>query len=663
MYKINKTQFNAYDGINTYTNPRELYDQVESITGNNYTLTAQNTLEQNISIWLDENLSILTPNDILIEFTFDNIQLIGDNKVAFDIMAKSNQNGIRFAASDVFISYNTDAFGTNVVENEKIQASKETIIENDIYTLELTDQDESIVKFLVNAGFEPNELYPLSQITEKFLHVEIEIQNIIELASINFDGFSMDNQSFFYDVTTGEYISFDKVAVNEPFFPFLIPNIISISPNPVPAGTRLDEHILTITGDNFGDHNNNQGAFDQNCANCKVRFADSDNPMFGHVYARGSDIISWTNTEIKLHIPSATAVSGLYQNSAASGGMRVESPTGSSSEIDIHIPYSVLNFQPSPNILTPAKRFASSLQTGNGIIFNYHNKNHSLTGGKKAEVDRAFAKWCEKTDIGWTISDVVLTDSNFPGLISGSDNRNIISAQPDSEFEHPTHRAFVRISGHYSFCNTNVIYISDVDVILRNTSFNPDKADEWYNYVLHELGHAHLLYHSVEPSSNIYQEYIMYHDLTNINNLGNEQNGTLHRHPIQFDDEEGAETIFTSSTNLLASCDGISPISSIGCNGVNPVKSPSGIVSDIAVYPNPNYGNELYLSIDLEESLNFTVDILTIAGQQSIMSKDFNGILGNNIMQLPISNNLPQGSYILRVSSTKGIHTLKFIQL
>ena len=63
-------------------------------------------------------------------------------------------------------------------------------------------------------------------------------------------------------------------------------------------------------------------------------------------------------------------------------------------------------------------------------------------------------------------------------------------------------------------------------------------------FVLHELGHAHLLYHSINPDEGTLEEYIMHYDLSDINNPGDSQMGILHRHPIQANDEEGAETIF-----------------------------------------------------------------------------------------------------------------------
>jgi len=660
-YQIKKNSFFAVDASSSFGHPAKIYNQIES-NGEVFTeKIASNTIEKNIEQWLNSNLLIESTTDILIEFSFENIELVGTDKVEFDIMAKSNQEGIKFAASDVYISYSTEAFGENIVANDKIEATKETVIENEVYNLQLTDESAQIVKFLVNAGFEPDELYSLSQITEKFIHVKLDIADVIQLASLSFDDFLMANQSLFYDEEAGEFVGFDKIAVESPIFPFLVPQIETIAPNPVPAGTRIEDDILTITGTMFGNHNLTDGSFDMTCTDCQVRFKDSDNP-FSHIYARGKDIISWLDDEIRLNIPSATGIGGPYQHSAASGEMRVESPTGNSNEVDIDIPYSVLNFQSSEQRINPAKRFASQQQTSEGIIFNYHE---NVVGGKKIEADRAFSKWCDKTSIGWKISDTILDDSNISGLLSGTDQRNVISVQPDSEFPSSNARAFVKITGHFGGCgDDNIVYIRDVDVAINNDDFDFDDADNWYNYVLHELGHAHLLYHSIYPEIDPTSEnqHIMYFDVTLINNIGVTA-GNMHRHPVQNVDEEGAETVFPSSANLLVSCDAVNPITALGCSGLNSTNQLHDFIKEVYIFPNPTFDKNLFLYLHLEKGLIVNLDLYNSTGKQIHKLGEFNTSPGENTIPLGLISNVPKGSYILKITSEKGNFFSKFIRL
>lgn len=189
-YFFDGQPYPAVDRYFTYTSlTREIYEPIEKVLKKDFVKLKPNTFEEKVGSWFKENLLVKTNTDILIEFTFDNIQVTGVDEVEFDIMAKSNQEGIKFAASDVYISYNEDAFGSFVVSNDKIEATKETVIDNNVYTLELTDDAAQIVKFLVNADLEPIELYPLSVVPEKFLHIKLDIESVIELASLSFEDF------------------------------------------------------------------------------------------------------------------------------------------------------------------------------------------------------------------------------------------------------------------------------------------------------------------------------------------------------------------------------------------------------------------------------------------------------------------------------------------
>lgn len=156
----------------------------------------------------------------------------------------------------------------------------------------------------------------------------------------------------------------------------------------------------------------------------------------------------------------------------------------------------------------------------------------------------------------------------------------------------------------------------------------------------------------------------MYYDLTNINNLGDTQMGILHRHPIQANDEEGAETVFPSSANLLSTCSpSVAPIDNIGCTGANSTTNIPEHISDVKVYPNPVIGEKLYLSLSLETSTDFVVDILTVAGRTITSRQYVSGQVGQNLIELHNLQALPRGSYLVRVSSESNSFLVKFVQL
>jgi hypothetical protein len=500
-YRYGRERFQATDRFITYDNLKtEIYEQIIQQTTSEYIVKKKNTLEKNIEAWLEETLAVVSNTDILIEFTFDNINLIGTDEVEFDILAKSNQENIKFAASDVYISYSIEAFGESVVANDKIEATKETVIEDQVYTLYLTDEASNIVKFLIDAGLEPNQLYPLSPTAEKFLHVKLDIENIYELASLSFEDFLMTNQSFFYDETTGEFVGFDKIAVQNPIFPFLMPSITGFSPNPITAGTSSE---LTITGTNFG---NTKG---------KVRFPNADDGGMSFMEADDADV-TWSDTEIIVKVPSVRAGVGQQGNPAGSGIFQIQtapSPTFPNGEIAqnnpplslLDIRYAVANFRPIPAGVRP---HMAELNDMNGYTFNLGVFLASEPNAISI-IEQSLCDWNMVTGVNW-ILDAALVQNPMQ---DGNDGVNTIFLGDESNFSGSTSgaTAFTTITGQ--LCpDGSATYIEDVDIVLRadpsnispllgwhyDDASNPDLFDfDFYSVIKHELGHAHNLKHVI----------------------------------------------------------------------------------------------------------------------------------------------------------------------
>lgn len=115
----------------------------------------------------------------------------------FDIFVRSSEEGIRFASSDVFVDYSTEAFGLSVVSNNNIIAEKKQVIENPVYSLVLSDATTKQIKIEVTSAFQPNNLYGLALVPEKFCHMSLNIQDVYALATMSFDDIEMSDQSFF----------------------------------------------------------------------------------------------------------------------------------------------------------------------------------------------------------------------------------------------------------------------------------------------------------------------------------------------------------------------------------------------------------------------------------------------------------------------------------
>lgn len=498
-----------------------------------------------------------------------------------------------------------------------------------------------------------SSLYPLTNLAEGFIHVVLDIENLYQLASLSFEDFSMANESTFYNPSTGQYIGFDKIAVSEPIYPFLAPHIDMIAPNPIPAGTG---DILTITGNQFGN-------FDPlTCTQCRVRFPNGDQTAGQDwVYAFGKDIVTWTDTEITLKVPSATE--GGVNKPAMSGKIRVERPGNggnveTSNQVDIHIPYSVLNNRTSSAHLSSIFRLALWRQTADGIRYEYdEDVPVNLRNIFKNSVDL----WCARTNIAWNIAanDIVISTEN------GSDGINSVVMMPGSTFSSQAALAAVVITGHFTQCGGGgnfTFYLNDVDMKVNEDAYDPFEANwqqKWSNAMLHELGHAHLLNHSKNPSIPSAEEYLMIADQGPF--------GSVFM-PIQDDDATGANTVFASSAVLLgiAGCEGIDPIiphPTGNCGGIDAVGEEVVNASILSVSPSPFLGHALNLEFYSKNQGEFDVTIFNQFGEIFYREKGLQVASGENSIQLTNVEIDVSGIYFISLSNGVIILTSKIIKL
>jgi len=512
------------------------------------------------------------------------------------------------------------------VTNDKITASKGTIIENDVYTLELTDEDIDVVKFLVNSGVDVNQLFPLSQVTEKLLHINLTIGNIYELASLSFDDFLMENQSFFYNEATGEYLTFDQIRIDEPIFPFLVPNITEFAPNPITAGTGSE---LTITGTGFGAV---QGI---------VRFPNADDGGMTMMQADAADIISWNDLEIVVRVPSVRNGVGQQGNPSGSGIFQIETAIGELAEnapplLPLEIRYAVANFRPIPVGVRP---HMADLNGMDGYTFTL-GFSLSNTPNARDIVVEAMCDWNKATDINWVLNDA----TTMVPAADGSDMVNAIFLGNDDNFvgSSADATAFTVITG--STCQDmggNLFtYISDADIILRENlgtilpgiTWHYDEVAapnilqfDFYSVIKHELGHAHNLKHAIPDTKNAVIDESMAV-------LGPQ---ALCPSPISRD----ATVCLELHTHDLDN------------------------EQNILLIPNLVVSNKLNIFIDSNLTGEIIIDIWDITGSNVVSYiVDVNETSTN--IQLELPKKLEQGSYFLRIAQERNhIAMKKFIKL
>lgn len=274
--------------------------------------------------------------------------------------------------------------------------------------------------------------------------------------------------------------------------------ISSFSPTSVVAGSNenIAENLLTITGTDFGTPT----------GSAAILFDDANNGTGGTAYtvvATDNQVVSWTNTEIKVRVPSR-AGTGLFQVRIADGSL-ISSPTV------LDVKYSVLAF----NISGYTKQSNLMNVNGSGGYTVLYSTN---TAGGGVDLDMSPIKTTFQRSLN-TWKDV----SGFNVLEGGTttiqavtgDGKNVVMFDNTNTGNAPLASGVLAVC--YSFGSTcgAATYATrktEFDIVLRNTGvstgsvvfeagpcYPPSNAIDFETVILHELGHALNLGHINDP--------------------------------------------------------------------------------------------------------------------------------------------------------------------
>lgn len=266
----------------------------------------------------------------------------------------------------------------------------------------------------------------------------------------------------------------------------LIPVITSFSPTVTTAGTGV---ILTINGTNFGSSRGSNG---------KVEFRNADDGGKTFIEPRLKDYVSWTNTQIKVRIPSR----GVNGGTAGSGEIRVTAADGTSiaSATQITIEYAILNVTLTQNNI---KSFEPLLQDKNGdggYTIRYapsmQNRSAAQEGFK-----RALDTWTCATNVNWDIGAPTTIEA------ANDDDISVIRFAPSSSFGQEGVLASTLSYWEGYRCGTDTLFwLSEFDMGINSGiswQYGPGGPGagqyDFETVILHELGHAHQLGHVILP--------------------------------------------------------------------------------------------------------------------------------------------------------------------
>lgn len=265
----------------------------------------------------------------------------------------------------------------------------------------------------------------------------------------------------------------------------LVPVITSFSPTVATAGTGT---ILTINGTNFG---NTRGSG-------KVEFRNADDGGKTFMEPRLKDYVSWSNTQIRVRIPSR----GVNGGTAGSGEIRVTASDGSAivSATQITIEFAVLNVALSqPNI----RSFEPLLQNKNnrgGYTVRYAPSIQKMSAAQEG-FQRALNSWVCATNVNWNIGAPTNIDA------ANDDDVTVIRFAPGSSFGQEGVLASTLSYWEGYKCGTDTLFwLSEFDMSINsniNWQFGPggpgNNQFDYETVILHELGHAHQLGHVILP--------------------------------------------------------------------------------------------------------------------------------------------------------------------
>jgi PKD repeat protein len=247
--------------------------------------------------------------------------------------------------------------------------------------------------------------------------------------------------------------------------------VTGFSPSTISAGTQS---VLTINGTGFGVR--------KPSSTVQFRDANSTNSSNCVSVPDSSYILSWTNTQIKVIVPGASA---FRQGGSGSGVVKVIDGDGNiiTSSMSINISYNQFEYK--------KRRIALIGQNGSGGYTFTLNSNFSGNTNAKETFQRALDQWRCSTGVNAIIS----SSTTSTVCNSQSDNMNVVSFA-DANCPLPA-GALGTTYSTYSLCSNSPIMPDGMDMI-----FNPDAnfymgtaapASNQYDFesvALHELGHA-----------------------------------------------------------------------------------------------------------------------------------------------------------------------------
>jgi hypothetical protein len=592
-------------------------------------------------------------NDLTLSFANPQITGTLPRYFEFDVLAQAKNSTTYFDNCLIRIQYNTSAFGSNVVANNKVTITKGTSFNSLTYIdpdANAIDQTSSAmgIPFGTSSSQSTWNRTLLTTTNQQLIHIKIEIQNCGQNTAIDFADQSFTPMFSFYSDAANAPItatlSYDNTFYQNPLNIVLCQVQINDFTSPVNGGVG---DIIEITGLNFGATRGNG----------QVKFKNADDGGVTNFQKLDkNDYISWTDTLIQIKMPSRIDIVDTTRiNTPGSGNFIVKNNSGDSA---------------ISNNNAFGQTFKVYYSIHNAILFSnkYHanliNKNN--LGGYTIGLDtsmsnhpermmcltKAIKTWKCFTTVNWIIGNDTSVNTSYPDAIT-----TIFFADNLSNFDF-----LGETIRNKTYCNTSTPFIStirDFDIVIKNVSnwwydttglAIPSGMYDFYEVITHELGHALGLEHIIDNTQ------IMYYATQS---PGNPRRNLQ---PYTSDVEGGTEQVASSISTINLQCGFVDmdPASTGSCSnvGINELLENNFFIT---AYPNPTTDEDLNISFQSPTNLNAQIIIYDIVGKEIFREYVNNRQDVYYTHSLNISN-LSSGLYFVNLIIDKNKASAKFIK-
>jgi len=589
---------------------------------------------------------------------------LSDAYMEFDVMISSYAS-VYLSGCLLRISYNTSAFGSNVVAGNNITITRGNSFDIPTYTdpnVDKADWSNSVIGIPFNDDLNQTTFNRplLSSFPEVLMHIKIKIQSngCDKYANIEFADIAFTPMFSYYTLTPDaailDGIIFDNTYYSTGIYDKTCMPVISNFTNDIPAGNGS---ILTITGKYFGATKGTGTVIfrDANQGNVYPQTATLE-----YIGIDNYDTISWSDNEIVIKLPSVLdqiASFGIPVKTAypvpGSGIFKVANFTTEEIETNtpLIIPYALYQYPDLFPIYQKVNVYLSNQNDSGGYSIRCNSSMLSTFPNAKTVINRAIKDWNCATLVNWRLGADTTTLGANDGVCT------IYTASlPGTALMSTSHEIYP-----CNYSSPRKYYLISFDIVINNPGVNwqidtsgPLQSGyyDFYHAIAHELGHGLLLYHA-NP-----QGEIMFHG-ADIGPYPANQRVLVWNSPGAMDGGYYETGNFSSA---LPTCTNEHSLYSAPqyCTGLS---IHDGQINDIDIvcYPNPIESGNLSIQIDLKKNTFVYYKLYNSIGQiiKTSQSEQYNGRV---TITIP-TDDLYSGFYYMQVYLNNRFKTVKWIKM